>query len=695
MKSIKTKITVAVLLCALISVLICGGISITNVAENSYEDSKTAVALRCRAQSEEINGMLQRVAQSVDTVYSVAMADLQEPAKFKTDKKYVEKYTKELENVLLEAASHTEGALTAYIRYNPEFTESTSGLFLTRDSEEAEFQSVVPTDFSMYDPSDLEHVGWYYIPVQNEKPTWMEPYLNSNINVYMVSYVIPIYVNGESFGIIGMDIDFSQFENKLKESAEADMGYSFLSNAQGKVMYHRDIETGTELTEADSNLSTITEALSKDETEEKFIEYTYKDTDKYMYYTSLRNGMKYIMTVSAAELQEEAVNMAVMILGGAVAALVIAIIIGLIISRGLTRPITQINTIVESTAKFDFVHNPANDKLYKKKDETAKMAKSMHEMRKNLRKMVGDIRKADEDMTKTIDQMAKTTDEVSEMGESNVAVTQELAAAMEETAATMETVNNTITDVRQRAEVIQNRSAEGRKASGEVKGRAGQMRQATQTASDKTSQMYEEIRRRADEAIGQAKAVERINELTKAILDISSQTNLLALNASIEAARAGEAGKGFAVVAGEIGKLADQTSDTVIDINDIIGEVNMAVENMASCLKTSSDFLEQNVLTDYGSFDTVAEKYTEDAAGFESDMTEIGEQIDALQQAIVEIADAVNGVSNTVGDAASGITDIAQKTQAMFQVVQVNNDLVQNSEENIEALQNIVEMFHL
>lgn len=694
MKSIKTKITLVVILCALLSGLICGGISTINVTRTSYENAQEEMALKCLQQSGEINGMLQRVAQSVDTVYNIAVKDLDDLQEFKSSEEYVEAYTREIENVLLEAATNTEGALTAYIRYNPEFTEPTSGLFFTRNSDEEEFESVTPTDFSMYDASDLEHVGWYYIPVQNKEATWMEPYLNSNINVYMISYVIPIYVDGESVGIIGMDIDFSKFEEVINDLG-SDNGYSFLANEQGQVMYHKEIETGTELTAADSKLSEITEAIADEGKEKTFVEYTYKGDKKIMYYVTLENGMKYIMTESDAKLNTQAVNLAKLIVSGELIALVIAGGIGLLISIGLTRPISKINGIVKTTAEFNFVHNSDNDILYKKKDETAAMARSLHAMRKNLRKMVEDIRVADVDMTNTIDQMVQITEKVSEMGEGNVAVTEELAAAMEETAATMDTVNNTLADIRERAEMIRSRSQEGRKASEEVKGRAGQLKETTQTASEKTTQMYQAVRSRTDGAIEQAKAVEKINELTKAILDISSQTNLLALNASIEAARAGEAGKGFAVVAGEIGALADQTSNTVTSINEIIGEVNMAVENMTACLQESSAFLEQNVLTDYGSFNTVAEQYTDDAGKFENDMTEIGAQIDGLQKAIIEIADAVDNISKTVGEAAGGITDIAQRTQEMFQVVQQNNGLVESSEENIEKLQNIVDMFQL
>ena len=694
MKSIKTKIIVTVILCSLVSTFICGAISIVNSVSTSYEDSQQEMQLKCVSQSDELDTMMQNVSQSVEMVYSIAVAKLEHAASFRTSKDYVDTYTKQMLPILMQSAQNTKGALTAYIRYNPEFTEPTSGLFLTRDNSDSEFESVTPTDFSMYDPSDVEHVGWYYIPVQNGKETWMEPYLNSNIGVYMISYVIPIEVDGESIGIIGMDIDFSEFTNTIDSLSMFDSGYGFLANDSGKVMYHKDLEIGSNLVDADSGLQAVVDALGNEQTEETAVSYTYQGKDKVMYYRTLENGMKFVLTAPKTELQAKSKQLAGQIFGGAAFATVLAVIIGIVLGFTITKPISQIDGIVKQTADFKFASNSANQHLYKRKDETGRMAISLHNMRKNLREMVGNIRHVYTDLRNTTEQLSDTTKRVREMSNVNTDTTQELAAAMEETAATMETVNTTVSDIKERATDIEKYSKEGRESSVEVKERADQLKLKTQSASEKTVQMYENVQQKTEAAMEQAKAVEKINQFTQAILDISSQTNLLALNASIEAARAGEAGKGFAVVAGEIGALATQTSTTVGSINEIIAEVNQAVANMTGCLKESTDFLEQTVLKDYEDFMGVADQYTKDATVFDDDMSAISEQINTLLTSIVEIADAMQGVSSTVSEAADGVTDIAQKTLEVSGIVQGNETLVDNNHENIERLNRVIEMFH-
>ncbi len=73
-----------------------------------------------------------------------------------------------------------------------------------------------------------------------------------------------------------------------------------------------------------------------------------------------------------------------------------------------------------------------------------------------------------------------------------------------------------------------------------------------------------------------------INTVVTAISKVAEETNLLSLNASIEAEKAGSYGVGFAVVAREIGRLAEQTATAADDIENIVRDMQNAVESGVS-----------------------------------------------------------------------------------------------------------------
>jgi len=88
----------------------------------------------------------------------------------------------------------------------------------------------------------------------------------------------------------------------------------------------------------------------------------------------------------------------------------------------------------------------------------------------------------------------------------------------------------------------------------------------------------------------------QMSGIVSIINDISDRINLLSLNASIEAARAGDAGRGFAVVADEISKLADQTSESVKEIDSLIkktgGYISSGMTSVQATVKTISSIIE-------------------------------------------------------------------------------------------------------
>lgn len=94
-----------------------------------------------------------------------------------------------------------------------------------------------------------------------------------------------------------------------------------------------------------------------------------------------------------------------------------------------------------------------------------------------------------------------------------------------------------------------------------------------------------------------SEAVKEIGATLNLINEISESTNLLALNASIEAARAGEAGRGFAVVAQEVGNLANNTKNSLAEVETVIervqsnvGEITLHVEENSQKLEEQNEY---------------------------------------------------------------------------------------------------------
>lgn len=695
MKSVRTKLIVSILICSLFTSVLIGVIAISNSVRTAGEDAMTMMQLTGQKKTEEINSTIQKIEQSVDTLSEVAMSNFDYDS-FRQSKDYADTYTETVQQAVLDFANHTNGAVTAYLRYNPDYSNPTSGVFAQRQSVDSELQCLTPTDFSMYDESDVEHVGWYYLPVQAKTAIWMSPYMNENINIYMISYVVPLFAeDGTSIGIVGMDIDFSQITDLVDETKVYQSGYAFLTDASAAVMYHKNADEGTKLSNLDSSLSKSEDFIGDDGNQGKTMDYSYKNVNKKFAFYNLDNGMKLVLTAPVSEIYAEAYGLAKLIMIAMIVVFVLSAVIGVIIGTGMTRPIRQLTAVIEQTAELDFRPTKEGGKLRKQKDEIGNMATKIHLMRKKLREMMGDLQQTQQVLEGNAEDLNHLMKQNSAYAEDNSAATQNLAAGMEETSANAAHIVESVGIMRESSDNIQRLAEDGEKNSGQIQERAGEMERISTESRHKTDQMYAVMKQKTDAAVEQAKSVQKINALTDNIKQISSQTNLLALNANIEAARAGEAGRGFAVVASEIGDLATQTLDTVSTIDEIVGEVNSSVSNMTECLTTIMEFLEQTVLGDYEHFAQVGEQYHADADTFQQIMQQTKEAVDALEQHIGEISSTVSEINSMVEQSTDGISGIAEKSGSTQNLVTEGYDKLQECTQSVNVIRDFVAQFHL
>lgn len=194
-------------------------------------------------------------------------------------------------------------------------------------------------------------------------------------------------------------------------------------------------------------------------------------------------------------------------------------------------------------------------------------------------------------------------------------------------------------------------------------------------------------------------SMNEINSFLSAISQISNQTNLLALNASIEAARAGEAGTGFSVVALEIKKLAEQTSNTVNHIDQIVNVIKGKTQLVSKKASNGNHAVKEGeiitklVLDSFGkiksAFDTIDE-YIDNELAMSDHVSTIFTQIRAQTRNISDIAlrhsasteemVAITEEQNSsVGIICESINNINISSIRLQELIEKRNDVSENN----------------
>ena len=268
----------------------------------------------------------------------------------------------------------------------------------------------------------------------------------------------------------------------------------------------------------------------------------------------------------AEELRDSALTW---MISGIVLAFIIAIIIGLLITRLITRPIAQAVQSAQRIADGDLTHAIVTERT----DEAGQLLMALSEMQGGLKSTLVEIANAADQLASAAEELSAVTDESTRgLTRQNDEIQQAATAVNQMTTAVDEVASNAVSTSQ---------------ASHQATTEAEEGRQQVEQAVSGMESMVVEINDSTQSVADLANQVREIGKVIDVIRSIADQTNLLALNAAIEAARAGEQGRGFAVVADEVRALAHRTQTSTVDIEKMIGDVQVGADDAVAAMNKS------------------------------------------------------------------------------------------------------------
>jgi len=366
-----------------------------------------------------------------------------------------------------------------------------------------------------------------------------------------------------------------------------------------------------------------------------------------------------------------------------VAIAVLSLLIGWIITRSIVKGLRAGVCHSELLSEGDF-SNDMPEEYLTRRDEIGLLSVAFGSMTAKLRSLIGQIQHSSHVVSASSQELTATVEEIDAQVHSVDESSQEISAGMQETSAAVQEISAAGNQIRSVVSDLMTEASEGYEDALDISNRAEEMKTQSVASKNAALDMYQIRQVAINESLKRAEIVKEIGVMSDVIKGISDQTNLLALNAAIEAARAGEHGRGFAVVSEEVRKLAEETSQTVVQISGLVVDVTRAFEDVSSNTKAVLDFVDEKVIPDYDVLVQTGQQYLKDSEAIKTSMNVFSKHSTEINESIAEVTDALDSVASAIEQATASSVEITgsmhEISQAISEVTQVSISQAEISE---------------
>ncbi len=374
----------------------------------------------------------------------------------------------------------------------------------------------------------------------------------------------------------------------------------------------------------------------------------------------------------------------------AVAGILLAILLAFLISNSISNPLSKLVNLMRKAREGDLTEAVHDDS----RDEIGEVISNYNDMINNIKGLIYKVKVSVEDVLNSSEEISTSSEQTYASSEQIAITLQEVAKGSSEQAQEVsqsvdymnnlsDGINKVTTDLSNVSKLILSTEQTSVEALSSVE-LLNNKANLTKTASQK---IVEEINSLNSD-------MKEIRKIVKLIVGIAEQTNLLSLNAAIEAARAGAAGKGFAVVAEEVKKLADQSKEASIMINNIINAINNKSEHAVSEANSASDIIQEQ-MTAVKQTDTAFTTISSSMKEITAHMNNMEASVNSMLNLKEKTLSSMENISAVSEEAAATSEEVSAGTEEQMARAEILTNLSKKMNDMAKELENAVTLFKI
>ena len=477
----------------------------------------------------------------------------------------------------------------------------------------------------------------------------------------------------------GMDVTFFYGSERVMTSAKDSNGERILGSPAGDIVVKEVLKEGREYFSSSVSIDGV-------------MNYGYYIPVYQKGTTTEPIGMIFVGT-NKKEKDATIDGILMLVVFSVVAVMAICIAGAILVSTSVTRALDKGIGAVQKVAEGN-LDNVIDKKVLARNDEIGDLAKSIDTLQSALKNIIRQIAESADKLLASADDLGVTAKETNSTMKGVERTVSSISGNINEQARNTKSTSENIVFMGEQIGV----------ASSEVDSlnkNADLMRKSSEQATITIQQLRkinEEVEVSIETITKQInitnESAQKIRAASEIISSIAEETNLLSLNASIEAARAGESGRGFAVVAAQIQKLAEQSNESSLKIDEITDDLIKNSGEAVAIMGKVDEIINnqsQNMLETQRIVDEVMD-------GINHSLEKI-EQIETttvqLESSRNKIIEAVEGLSELAEQNAANTEETYAQTTEVSNTFEQIEESASKLKDIAEALSNTMKYFRL